>query len=304
MQGNNTNQLENKELEEAIKNEIEKMLQQSDVKISLFRKENPSRFLEIKEYIQKLEISLQEGITDEVQTIFSTIKDIWLDGLPHNGLYLRSMFKGMYSETELLFDKEKSILCQIRDLNRNQEETFENLLKTDFKNTMCKIFESAKTHTNSLPFFMKKLFSNDSNGFSDGIVFSYLLGYYFMPSISDPVISDIEIYGYMKNFCSILQIDNELEKININVLNSDDFSQFKEKWNNVDLFNKMIPGLIDSIRKSITENVLDESILLQLLSVVEELFEHDYSDALGDFIELLYKNLFEALSMDIRNDVL
>ena len=66
----------------------------------------------------------------------------------------------------------------------------------------------------------------------------------------------------------------------------------------------MIPGLIDGIRKSITENVLDESILLQLLSVVEDLFEHDYSDALGDFIELLYKNLFEALSMDIRNDVI
>lgn len=135
-------------------------------------------------------------------------------------------------------------------------------------------------------------------------MFSFLLGYYFIPEISYPVINDIEIYGYFKNFCSILQIDNELEKININVLNSDDFSQIKEKWNNVDLLNKMIPGLIDGIRKSITENVLDESILLQLLSVVEELFEHDYSDALGDFIELLYKNLFEALSMDIRNDVL
>lgn len=43
---------ENNELEAAIKNEIEKMIQQSDSKISIFRKENPSRFLEIREYIQ------------------------------------------------------------------------------------------------------------------------------------------------------------------------------------------------------------------------------------------------------------
>lgn len=280
-------------------------------KIPGLRKKHPSDFCEIQKLIDRLGELLGDGrITDQAQELFKKIHALWMKGLPNSLPYVASMYSGFYSEKERLTEKERDLLCFVRDFNDSQKEKLKSAFEENFKEVAQKIIDSLKEHPEFISNFVKKMYAYDEERESFGVVFE-LLGATKWSGWKGDGDSELQFYftdneelAILKSICEILNVANKLDCVNFDCIPENGYESFKVKMANIDLLGKQKVYIAEQSSLFVQKNELSEAHLNGLFSICENVLLRPYD--FEDLPALVFHTsaFIEMLPMTARYDAL
>lgn len=131
-------------------------------------------------------------------------------------------------------------------------------------------------------------------------------GYKFAGKVENPAFTLVDEYNILKAICTVLHINNDLDKINVESLEygRPNF-KISEMRDNINLFYDMKWKLTNDIKTIFTVEDFEDDVLYQLLEIIESFFVRDYSNELNgmEYFDLA-NTLLSLLPLSIKNDVL
>ncbi|MCQ2593535.1 MAG: hypothetical protein MJ188_12215 [Treponema sp.] len=189
-----------------------------------------------------------------------------------------------------------------------QASVYEETLKKDLKTAMRNLFTVSKKHPESLFSFVKNLLVEEV-GSEENFIWSFMSGYDYKlgcEKIENHAFNLVDEYNILKGICTVLHINNDLDKINVDSLEygRPNF-KISEMRDNINLFYDMKWKLTDDIKTIFTVEDFEDDVLYQLLEIIESFFVRDYSDELNgmEYFDLA-NTLLSLLPLSIKNDVL
>lgn len=192
-----------------------------------------------------------------------------------------------------------------------QVSVYEETLKKDLKTAMRNLFTVSKKHPESLFSFVKNLLVEEV-GSEENFIWSFMSGYDYKlecEKIENHAFNLVDEYNILKGICTVLHINNDLDKITAeSLVYGDPNFKILEMRDNINLFYDMKTKLTNDIKTAFMVEDFEDDVLYQLLEIIESFFVRDYSGELVEWDKMDYFSLANALlsllPLSIKNDVL